>query len=93
MTTKKVITKKAKRRFLLLGTLSIFITIFIIFTISSYWIQIYRKTIEHKFLKVQMQTLLEEELRLKTEIQKLQDPEYVARYARENIYFQKMAKY
>ncbi len=88
MPTKKV-TKKDTRRFLLLGTLSVIIIVLIVASVSSYWIQIYKKSNEQKFLKEQISTLKEQEARLKNEIQKLKDPDYVARYAREKYLFSK----
>jgi len=85
----KKATKKAKRRFLLFGTLSISILIFLVASISGYWMQIYKKSIEHQFLVEQINELKAKEILLKTEIQKLQDPDYVARYARERYLFSK----
>lgn len=86
---KKKVTKKAQRRFILLGTLATLVIAFILISVSSYWVQIYKKHNEQKFLMAELQVLKEQELRLKIEIQKLQDPDYVARYAREKYLFSK----
>jgi cell division protein DivIC len=88
MSTTKV-TKKAQRRFLLLGTLSIIVMVLIIASISSYWVQIYRKGLEKQSLIEQIKVLKEEEADLKVEVQKLQDPDYIARYAREKYLYSK----
>lgn len=83
------VTKKAQRRFLLLGSLSIVIITLVIVSISTYWMQIYRKGLEKKFLVEQINNLKEQEIELKVEVQKLQDPNYIARYAREKYLYSK----
>jgi cell division protein DivIC len=89
----KKITKKDKRRFFLLGTLSLLIIVSLVTSISNYWIQIHKKGIEKQFLQEQLANLKEEEGRLTTEVNRLQDPEYIARYARERFLYSKDGEY
>ncbi|MFA5459705.1 MAG: septum formation initiator family protein [Bacilli bacterium] len=81
------ITKKTQRRFILLGTLSLFIVFSICVSISNYWVQIYKKNNERLLLQEKLKSLKTEEENLQTEAQKLQDPDYIARYARERLLY------
>lgn len=84
---KTKITKKTQRRFILLGTLSLFIVFSICVSISNYWVQIYKKNNERLLLQEKLKSLKTEEENLQTEAQKLQDPDYIARYARERLLY------
>ncbi|MFA7515328.1 MAG: FtsB family cell division protein [Bacilli bacterium] len=84
---KTKITKKTQRRFILLGTLSLFIVFSICVSISNYWVQIYKKNNERLLLQEKLKSLKVEEGDLQTEVQKLQDPDYIARYARERLLY------
>lgn len=90
---KKKVSKKVKRRLTLLGP--IFIGVFIVCTITIftyvYKIQTLRK--EQADLNEQLQGLQTEEKELSSEISKLKDPEYIAKYARENYYYTKDGEY
>ena len=55
----------------------------------SYWSVIYSNINEKKNLEVKYKEILEEEEILKSEISKLQDEEYVTRYAREKFLYSK----
>ena len=55
----------------------------------SYWSNIYKNIKEKKKLDEEYALKLEKEELLKSEIQKLQDEEYVARYAREKYLYSK----
>lgn len=85
----KKVTKKDRRRITLL--IIIFIPLFTIFmsNMFSYWSQIYNNIKEKKELELLYREILEEEETLKSEIVKLQDDEYVARYAREKYLYSK----
>ena len=81
----KKITKKNKRRVLL-----IFVTsTCLIFLLCSLWKQLLVKRNEKVFYTEQLAKLKEEEDYLKVEVEKLQDPDYVARYAREQYLYSK----
>ena len=85
----KKVTKKDRRRITLL--IIIFIPLLTIFVSNmfSYWSQIYNNIKEKKELELLYREILEEEETLKSEIVKLQDDEYVARYAREKYLYSK----
>lgn len=55
----------------------------------NYWKQIYNNTKLKEELEDQYAQLLEDETTLESEVVKLQDPEYVAKYAREKFMFSK----
>lgn len=81
--------KKKLKRMLFLGMSSIAIIIGTTYTIGKYWIEIYDKYQEKKELKKKLVTLKEEEDELKVDASKLQDPDYIARYAREKYSYSK----
>ncbi len=85
----KKVTKKDRRRITLL--IIIFIPLLTVFVSNmfSYWSQIYNNIKEKEELESLYREILEEEETLKTEIVKLQDDEYVARYAREKYLYSK----
>ena len=88
MATKKSKIKK-KRRMLFLVTTSIFIIVVMTFTIGKYWVEIFEKYKEKKELETKLNYLKEKEEQLKVDADKLQDPDYVARYAREKYLYSK----
>lgn len=55
----------------------------------SYWSKIYNNIKETKKLEEEYNEKMKEEASLKTEIDKLHDPEYVAKYAREKYLYSK----
>ncbi len=83
--------KKTKRklRFFSLGLLSIIVIVAVTFTLGKYWIEIYEKYQQKKTLEKQLIELQEKELELKVDADKLQDPDYIARYAREKYLYSK----
>ena len=91
--TKKKITKQSKRRLLIFGTISILIIIYFFFCLSYYSVYIYRLKNEETNLTNDLNDLKHDEKLLKTELEKLQDPDYLARYARENYDYTKDGEY
>lgn len=85
----KRVTKKDKRRITFL--IIIFIPLLILFlsNMFSYWSNIYTNIKEKKKLDKEYEEKLEREEILNSEIQKLQDDEYIARYAREKYLYSK----
>ena len=81
--------KKARRRMLLLGLSSIIVIFVMTFTIGKYWVEIFEKYQEKKELDKQLTLLKEKEEELKVDANKLQNPDYVARYAREKYQYSK----
>ena len=79
--------KKSKRRLLLFAPLSIIAIGYFLFTFVSYIISYSALKMEENNLKKQLVSLQEERANLKIEITKLNNPEYVARYAKENYLY------
>lgn len=87
------ISKASKRRLTVFGTLSV-IAIFYFIISFIYNIYIIRDlTIEKKELQKEYASLVEEAKQLKLDIDKLNDPEYLADYARENYLYSKENEY
>lgn len=91
--TKKKVPKKAKRRLALLGPIALFIIGYCVFTLVTTTINLYNLKKEEKQLNDKLTNLKMDAKSLKTEINKLQDKEYIARYARENYLYTKNGEY
>jgi len=59
----------------------------IFYSISSIFLDVYAKNNEKKQLAVELYDLKEENERLKVEVRKLNNSEYVARYVREKYFY------
>ena len=81
--------KKARRRMLFLGFSSILVIFVMTFAIGKYWVEIFEKYQEKKELEKQLTSLKEKEEELKVDANKLQNPDYIARYAREKYLYSK----
>ena len=86
---KKKMSKQAKRRLLIFGTLSVIAIVYFIFSISFYTINIYKLKKQEADLNTKINDLKHNEKLLNTEIEKLKDNEYIARFARENYSYSK----
>ncbi len=84
---------KKKRRFLFLGLGSVIVIVAMTFTIGKYWVEIFEKYQEKQTLEKKLVSLKEEEERLRVDADKLQDPDYIARYAREKYFYSKDGEY
>ena len=84
-----LMTKKDKRRITLLMLIFIPLLIMFVSRMFSYWSVIYSNVKEKKELELKYKEILEREDLLKSEISKLEDEEYVARYAREKFLYSK----
>lgn len=80
---------KSRRRMLFLGLTSIIVIVATTFTIGKYWIEIYDKYQEQKKLEKELISLKNKEKKLKVDANKMQDPDYIARYAREKYLYSK----
>lgn len=85
--------KKLRRRMLFLGLTSIVIISAVSFTIGRYWVEIFEKYQEKKKLDAELVTLQEKEKELELDAKKLQDSEYIARYAREKYLYSKEGEF
>lgn len=89
MSLKQQAKKKKKRRFLLFGLTSIAVLTLMTLTIGKYWVTIYEKYQEKKELEKELLELKAKEKQLELDAKKLQDSEYIARYAREKYLYSK----
>jgi cell division protein DivIC len=87
------ITKKTKRRVLLITSLTVTVFLAFSFNLWKTLSQVIDKNSEAKVLQKEMQRLEDEEMYLKVEVEKLNDPEYVARYAREKYFYSKNGEF
>jgi len=90
---KKTKAKKGVLRFFVFGISCIALSVFILMSFSKVWAQIYGKYQEKKDLDKKLVLLKEEEVKLTTDVEKMQDPEYVARYLREKYFYSKDGEY
>ena len=77
-----------KKRTGIIGVL-IAILVFMGMSVSKVIVQIYDKYNEASELEAQLADLKDNEEKLESEINRLQDPEYLARYAREKYFYSK----
>ena len=81
--------KKKVLRFMFFGVISFAFIIYFFSIIFDMTMQITGKYKEKEELNNELNLLKEQEEELSTDVQKLQDPEYVARYLREKYYYSK----
>ncbi len=87
--TKKIAIKKNAKRILVFGIFSLAIISFVFMTLTKTLSQIIEKYQEAHDLEEKMLALDEEEKNLNNEIIRLQDKDYLARYAREKYFYSK----
>ena len=85
--------RKSRRRVFVLGLTSIVIIVAVTFTIGKYWIEIFDKYREKSVLEKELTSLKEKEEELKVDADKLQNPDYIARYAREKYLYSKAGEF
>ena len=88
MATKRKL-KKNKARILIFLPVCLIVLGAIFLTIGSYWVKIFDKYQEKKSLESEIVALKEKEEELKVEVDRLEDPDYVARFAREKYMYSK----
>lgn len=81
--------KKKARRIATFGLISIALIVFIVITLGRVFFDIVDKYKEKKELENQLIALQEKEKELENDVNKLEDPEYLARYAREKYFYSK----
>ena len=86
---KKKVKVKRNRRLLFLGLGSVAIIITLTLSIGRYWVEIFEKYKEKQELEEKLADLQAKEKELKMDADKLQDPDYIARYAREKYSYSK----
>lgn len=90
---KKKVSKASKRRLMIFGILSIMAIVYFFVTLFGYTYSFISLKKEENNLKNQLVFLQDKKANLKIEIQKLNDPEYVARYAKENYLYSADGEY
>jgi len=85
----KKVNKGAKRRLFLLFSVFILLVSYMSYTTFTYWKQILKNEQEKKELEEKYEKLIADKEVLETDVVKLQDPEYVAKYAREKYLYTK----
>ena len=93
MAKSRQVPKTAKRRLAILGPIAIFLIGYCIFTVVTTTTSLYSLHNENQKLTNKLENLKSKANNLKTEITKLQDKDYVARYARENYLYTKHGEY
>ena len=88
MATKKK-TAKFKYRLCLFMPVCLILVAVIFTSVGSYWVQIAEKYKEKNRLEEEIIALKEKEEELKVDVERLEDPDYVARYAREKYMYSK----
>lgn len=83
------ITKKDKRRMLIWSMVLFIIVSYLSVFSFNYWSKILANKREKTLLEQKYNDLLKEEATLNDEANKLQNPEYVAKYAREKFSYSK----
>lgn len=81
--------KKIKKNLLFFTLLYLIVGFILVESVLSTFYNIYSKTKEKKTLEKQLIELKEKEEELNGTVTKLQDPDYVARYAREKYLYSK----
>lgn len=80
-------TKKEKKRLIMISCMIVLLITFLVSSVSKDWSTILENNRKIKELTTSYETLLDEEGKLKSEVTKLQDSEYVARYAKEKYMY------
>ena len=82
-------TKRAKGRMFIVFLFFISIIVTLTFTLISNLKQINDIRVEKEALVNEKEKLMEKQARLEADIEKLSDPEYIAKYAREKYFYSK----
>ena len=85
--------KKVRRKIVLIALLYFSLGAILFQSVGNTIYNIYNKNQEKKELTSQLTDLKEKEDELKATVTKLQDPDYVARYAREKYFYSKNGEF
>lgn len=88
---KKKIKPRKRAIFLMLSSIAIIVGV--TFSIGKYWVEILEKYQEKQELELELTALKEKEEELQVDAKKLQNPDYIARYAREKYLYSKDGEY
>lgn len=90
---KKKLSKASKRRLAFFAPLCILSFVYLAICTTSSFVKLYNLHQEKAELNDKLTQLQEDEEELKIEIDRLNDPDYLARYARENYLYSKDGEY
>ena len=88
MKKRRRVKKKAKR-IATFGLISIVMIVIIIITLGASFIDVVDKYNEKKNLEHKLESINEKQKELESDVKKLEDPEYLARFAREKYFYSK----
>lgn len=86
---KKRVRKSTKHRLFILIPVTLVVITYTVASFSYYVYKIYSLKKEEQTLLHELEGLKDEEDNLQTDIEKFQNPDYLARYARENYHYSK----
>lgn len=89
----KSVSKASKRRLIIFGTISMIIIVYFLFSLTTMTYNIRVLTKKQNHLEKSLTELKENEDDLKNQLEKLSDPDYIARYARETYSYSKDGEY
>ena len=81
--------KKVKRNFIIISLIYLVLGFLLMETVIKTGYELYTKSKEKREFTEELSTLKEKEEELKGQVNKLQDPDYIARYAREKYLYSK----
>jgi cell division protein DivIC len=84
---KRKITTKTRRRLFLIVSLTFAILLVFSFNVWKIFSQVIEKNREATILRNEIKQLKDKEAYLNVEVEKLNDPDYIARYAREKYLY------
>ncbi len=90
---KELKPRKSILRFFFFGLTSIIVITLILVSISHVGMDIYKKYIEKEDLEKKLISLRTKEEALAVDVEKMQNPEYVARYLREKFLYSKNGEF
>ena len=79
--------KKEKRRLILISLTVVALLVSLFFSMYQDFLQIIENKKQTAYLTKEYETLLEEEKSLNSEVTKMKDPNYIARYAKEKYMY------
>ena len=81
--------KKVKRNFIIISLIYLVLGFLLMETVIKTGYELYTKSKEKREFTEELSILKEKEEELKGQVNKLQDPDYIARYAREKYLYSK----
>ena len=85
--------KVRKKRLVFFGLICLVVNFYVFYSVFNVLKQVYDKKKEKVELSTKLVNLQEEEEALKVQVNKLKDPDYIAKYAREKFFYSKTGEY